>query len=331
MSTHEVKVFRIKEIFPHENANSLGIVKIDGWTSCIKLDQFKVGDLVAYVEPDFCVNTTRPEFAFLRDGNKTIHRVRVCKLRGIISQGLVVALDPSLGLKEGDNAMEALEVTRYEPPEPMSLGGDNEGGPSGVYAPKYDVETYQKYIDCFVEGEEVCATEKYHGCASVYVWTSDRIYVGSRTNWKKEDEKSVWWKALKQNPWIEEWCCKHPGLVLYGEVFGNTQDLKYSASTNQFFFAAFDILDKNRWLNYDEARELTKDTPGFEWVRLAYRGPFNKELLLAEAEKNSLWYKCQDQLREGIVIKTVIERTDPKLGRVQLKMVSNRYHLRKQK
>ena len=105
----------------------------------------------------------------------------------------------------------------------------------------------------------------------------------------------------------------------------------YFAGPNQVFFAAFDILDHDRWLNYDEARDLTKDTPGFEWVRLAYRGTFNKELLLAEAEKNSLWYKCQDQLREGIVIKTVIERTDPKLGRVQLKMVSNRYHLRKQK
>ena len=38
--------------------------------------------------------------------------------------------------------------------------------------------------------------------------------------------------------------------------------------------------------------------------------------------------KKQDykQIMEGIVIKPIIERTDPKIGRVLLKLVSNRYY-----
>ena len=123
---------------------------------------------------------------------------------------------------------------------------------------------------------------------------------------------------------LKNLCRAHPDILLYGETFGH-QCLKYGAGPNDFFFAAFDIMDQGRWLDYDEALEMAEGIAGFKWVPLVYAGPFHKELLLAEAEKNSLWPGCTSQKREGIVIRPRKERTDPSLGRLQLKMVSNRY------
>lgn len=326
MSFHEIPVFRINEISSHPNAETLGIVNVFGWSCCIKLDQFKVGDLAIFCPPDYVVPVSRPEFSFLGKDGKTEFRVRVCRFRGVMSQGLVVPLDPALGLKEGDNAMEALGIKRYEPPEPFALGGDNEKNPEGIYSPKYDVESYQRYRECMVVGESVIATEKIHGANARYCWASSdqKMHCGSRTNWKDQSEKSVWWKALKQNPWIEQWCRVNPDKILYGEVFGQVQNLKYGAAQNQVFFAAFDILEKSRWFCYDEDMDSIKGIEGFQWMKEVYRGPFDESVLLAEAEKDSVWPGA-NHMREGIVIRPERERYDDRVGRVLLKMVSNRY------
>jgi len=55
-----------------------------------------------------------------------------------------------------------------------------------------------------------------------------------------------------------------------------------------------------------------------------YRGPFNKEQILELAEGDSN-YPGANHCGEGVVVKPVHERTDYRIGRVQLKVVSNRY------
>lgn len=330
MSQHEIPVIRIEEIKKHENADTLGIVQVFGWTVCVRLTDFKAGDLMAYIPPDYMVNTERPEFSFLKTEGRTKERIKVKKLRGIVSQGLPVAVPADSGLKEGDNAMEYFGIERYQPPEPFSTGGEDESAPSGLYAPKYDMENYNRYRELFISGEPVIATEKVHGCSSRYVYSSKdgRMHCSSHTSWKREDEKNVWWKALYKNPWIAEWCKQNPDILLYGEVFGQVQNLKYGAGKTDFFFAAFDILDHDKWVDFAEARDRTKNVAGFKWVPLAYQGPFDEAVLLAEAEKDSLWPNAL-HLREGIVVKPEKERTNPELGRVQLKIVSNRYFMQK--
>lgn len=323
MSKHEIEVFRVKEIETHPNADTLGIVKVHGWTCCVKLDQVKVGDLIAYVPPDFVLKTSRPEFAFLGKDGKETYRMRVCKFRGVMSQGLIVPIAEDSGLKEGDNALDYLEIIRYEPPD-FTTGGKNINSPSGLYAPKYDVENYQRYFELFVDGEEVVATEKIHGANAKFIYSSveKKMFCGSRTNWKAESELSAWWRTLNQNPCIEHWCRNYPDVLVYGEVFGSVQNLRYGANSGQFFFAAFDILDKDCWLNYDEAQKIGK---GLTWAPLVYRGPFNREKLMALAEENSRWSTAKNQMSEGIVVKPTKERMDMEIGRVQLKIVSNRY------
>ena len=313
MSLHKAEVIRIQSIRQHPNADTLGIISVDGFEVCFRLEDFNEGDLVVFVEPDSVVPNSGP-FAFL---NGSCH-IKARKFRGRYSQGLLVPAPE--GVKEGDDVMEQMGITHYEPPIPMSIGGDNEKGPPGFY-PKYDVENYKRYGHLFKDGEPVIVTEKLHGCNSRFCHVEGRLWCGSRTNWKKEDEKNVWWQAAKQNPEIEQWCKDNPGLAVYGEVFGNVQKLKYGAKNGQFFFAAFDILDKDHWLNYSDARLVGRGLP---WVPELYRGPFDKEKLNLLAEGPST-IEGANHIREGIVICPEIERNDPEVGRVQLKIVSNAY------
>lgn len=108
---------------------------------------------------------------------------------------------------------------------------------------------------------------------------------------------------------------------MYGEIFGQVQNLKYGSIGGQLFFAAFDILWEGKWWDFDEARIIGDQ---LSWVPLVYRGPFVKEQILEFAEGDSSWPGAQ-HYREGVVIKPIRERTDNKIGRVQLKVVGNRY------
>lgn len=340
MSTHEVKVIRIPEIKPHPNADSLGLVDVDGWTCVVKLGTWNPGDLAAYIEPDYTVPLDRPEFAFLggegvKPGDRA--RIKAKRLRGVWSQGLLVPAPVGSGL--GYDVREWLGVERYEPPmvgsggrPGASLGPapDQAEPPPGLAGlPKYDLENWQKFRDVIVEGESVVITEKLHGANARYVCVDGELHVGSRTRWLKRnpDAPSPWHRALDQNAWISDWCVAHPGLVLYGEIFGAVQDLKYGAAEGQIMFRAFDVswgaefLDSWRVTSTAISRPLTLD----EFAPIVYVGPMpDEETLRALAEGPSLIPGAKHN-REGIVIKPEDERHHPRLGRVALKLVSNWY------
>lgn len=317
MSTHEIPVIRLGELKDHPNADKLAITEVFGWTVCVGKADFQPGDLAAYIPPDFICPVTRPEFAFLGDHPL----IRVKKLRGVVSQGLLIKADPSL--KEGDNAIDFYGIKRYEPLD-EEAGADNEPSPSGLYSSKYDVETFNRYNRLIPEGEPVVIREKLHGCSSRFVFASkeNRMYCGSRTGWKKRDDANLWWQCLARNPWIEKWCREHPDMILYGECFGRVQNLKYGAGPQDVFFAVFDIMVKGNYLGYEESQEIGQD---LVWAPTIYVGPFNLEYAKEAAEQNSSWPGAEQQMSEGVVVRPVVERTCPEIGRVQLKLVSNRY------
>jgi len=310
MSRHEIPVVKIK-LEPHPSADTLSLVRVDGYIIVVKTSEWKDGDLAVYISSDY-VCPKNEMFAFL--GGRL--RVKPHKFRGIISEGLLIKTLPDMKL--GDDVMERLGITRYEPPMDLSFNGDNESGPSGTY-PKYDVEPYKKYHTLILSGEEVVITEKLHGASARYLWQKERMWVGSRTNWKRRSDKDPWWQALQQNPWIEARCIHHDDYVLYGEIFGRVQNLKYGCTGNEIRFAIFDILYKNQWLNYDEAKKMT---PGCIWVPEVYRGLWKENCKLEEG--NSLVVGA-NHIREGVVVQPILNRWNPEIGRVKLKIVSNQY------
>lgn len=314
---------------PHPNADTLSIVKVWGYTVVVKTSDWEGADRGVYIPPDSVVPLHSPHFSWL-----TKPRITVKRFRGVYSQGLLIRWDGSTPL--GTDLSEYLGITHWEPPVSFETRGEAVAGPPGLLVPKYDVENFNRYAHCLPEGTPVYITEKVHGCNARYVFYQPyvgdgsmmtlgrseeaQMYCGSRSQWKADAKGDVWWEALRQNPWIEEWCQRHPNCVLYGEVFGQVQDLRYGASNGQLFFRSFDILVNGQWADYDHLRRFL--IPKYR-MPVLYEGPFVQEHARRLAEQDSV--VCPGQLSEGVVICPVVETTHPEIGRVQLKIVSNRY------
>lgn len=104
----------VKDILPIENADKIEVAIIDGWECVVKKDDnFKVGDLVIYIEID-SILPEKPEFEFLRPRR---FRIRTIKLRKQISQGLVLPISylANQKYKLGDDVTEELGIMKYDP------------------------------------------------------------------------------------------------------------------------------------------------------------------------------------------------------------------------
>lgn len=361
MSSHRVDTFVLGGITRHPNADLLSVVSIPGtdYTYVARTDDWSglIGRTVAWIPPDSIVDTTRPEFTFLGPGGG---RVRAKKLRGIVSYGLLV-LAPT-GIEPGEDASAALGVEHYEPGSGgkpgVILGGDVASSPAGVY-PKYDVESFLRYgRKVFVPGELVYVSEKLHGASGRFVWMDGAMHCSSRTEWKKEfsapptlealtvrigdaakarivyersveragsRKKNAWWTALDATPGLRSFCESHPGWCVYGEVYGNVQSLRYGITGIKF--AAFDVLIQGepgpRWL---DAYEFMVACDEYELPRVPSVGvvAFEHGLIAAMAEGRSLVLGA-DHIREGVVVKPVVDRQDEAIGRVSLKIINPAY------
>ena len=316
-STHRVEVVPV-HLEPHPNADSLSVVRVfDGYTVCVRTADWIGRELGAYIPPDSVVPDTE-QFAFL-DGHR---RIKVRRLRGIISMGLLIPAPEGAAI--GDDVAALLGVTHYDPPLPISTGGEAIKPPPG-YRPAFDVESLRRYASVFIPGETVFVSEKVHGANGRFTWLEGGgFFCGSRTEWKQESADNLWWRALRENQGLQDFLTAHPGVTVYGEVYGQVQDLRYGTTKGQVRFAAFDILSGSEWKDPIAARDWS--TPfGLPWVpTIAEAVPFELERILELAEGPSL-VPGADHVREGCVVKPIHERTDPTVGRVCLKVIGNGY------
>lgn len=323
MSTHSVNIIEIAEVRPHDNAERLEIVPIGGWQAVAKKGQFKPGDRAVYVQPDYVVPTARPEFSFLAKNGRANHRLKAVRLRGVLSFGLLIPVPDDLATKDvGDNVMADLGIERYEPPVVMA-GADElpaDQWPE-AYSSKFDVESLANFPNVISDGEPVLVTEKIHGANARYLFEAGTFYMGSRTRWLKSDVAHHWKRAADADSRIREWCERHPGSVLYGEIYGAVQSLKYGQKQGGVAFAAFAASAKGEWI--DTLALIDDDT--LPTAPLLYRGPFNHDLLALSEQDSSVSGAGAGHMREGIVIVPERERRDETIGRVALKHISNRY------
>lgn len=322
-SESNVEVVRIGAIRKHQNADSLSITDIHGGYPVIfRTGDYAEGDLAVYVPIDSIVPDTEA-WAFL-GGHR---RIKAKRLRGVFSMGML-AKAPD-GLNEGHDVRELLEITKWEPEieRDGKVRGESLGGeppPKGPPVPVYDVEGWRKWKCALTDGEEIVATEKIHGANARVFFDGDRLWVGSRTQWKAEATDAQWWPTIMRTEW-PALLAKHPDVVVFGEVFGQVQDLKYGHATGSSF-RAFDIYDRVRGEWYDHDRAIAfAGLVGIPWVPILYRGPWNEDARSLAEGKSTF----ADHVREGIVVKPVRERRDKSLGRVILKLVGEGYLLRK--
>lgn len=116
--------------------------------------------------------------------------------------------------------------------------------------------------------------------------------------------------------------------VLYGEVYGQVQDLKYGI-TSGAALRIFDSFDGTRGQYNDWRITVAIVTAmGLDLVPELYCGPWKQEL---EEMRNGKSVLYPGNIREGYVMKPLTERFDEYIGRVIFKHVGEDYKLRKRK
>lgn len=332
MSEFTVPVVQIQKVGKHPNADALSIATVDGCPAIFRTGDFQPGDVAVYIPVDAIVDSrlewVKRDLTFLKFKKDGTHRVKASKLRGIFSMGILIKVPKELEVvpELGADVHEILGILKYEEPEPtfMNTGNEHDPGYMNVYT---DIESWRKYKHVFVAGEEVVITEKIHGCNSRFVYRDGRIWVGSHKTIKKEDERNLWWRVVAQEG-LGEKLAQVPGMVLYGEVYGQVQDLKYGAGPGQVMFRAFDIFDPGhgRYLDYDDFVAVCSRL-GIATVPVLYRGSLDFATVEALAVGTST---LANHMREGWVIKALKERWNPEIQRTVLKLVGEDYLLRKE-
>lgn len=328
MSTHAVNIVEIDNVLPHPNANRLEIVPIGQWQAIVKKGEFSKGDRAVYIEPDYMVPTDRPEFSFLAKPDRDKHRLKAVRLRGELSFGLLIPVPAELAERAvGDNVMDEMGIQRWEPVVKITMADElsQEKYPS-TYAPKFDIESLERFPHVIIDDEHVIVTEKIHGANARYTMIDGEFYMGSRNRWLQPDGNHIWARAIDNLPGVKEWCQDNEGSVLYGEAFGNVQSLKYGRNKGEVSFAGFAACSGGLWIDQKNLFHQLSDY-GVPHAPILYEGPLDIETIKTLAEQDSVISTEAGHMMEGVVICPQRERWHASVGRVALKHISNRYWL----
>jgi len=146
---------KIKNIKPIKNADRIVLAQVDGWWCITKKDEFQKGDLGVYFEIDSLL-PDEDIYSFLGKaslrGGEYRHRIKTMKMRGVISQGLLLPLslfeDRLKGYKEGDDVTEVLNVKKYDDTQKFKSKSTS-SKTKGIF-PSFLVKTDQERIQNLV-------------------------------------------------------------------------------------------------------------------------------------------------------------------------------------
>lgn len=325
MSSLVVKVTRIDALAPHTNADALEIAVVGGWQCVVRKGEYRPGDKIVYFPPD----TILPREVSDRFGVTQYlakGRIRCARLRGEPSFGLVVR--PDQDWPEGADVAGHYGATKYEPPVKMGAGDVERDHP---LFPRYiEIENLRSYPAVLHAGEPVVGTEKIHGTNCRVGVVEGQRMAGSKGLRRKEPAEyrtNTYWFPWTLDPvarLLTGLGGRHTQVILFGEVFGKgVQSLQYGRT--DLGFRAFDLLVDGRYLDYEAflavCREHGVDTVP-ELDRFAY------DLAAVKAYSSGPAF-AGDHIREGVVVRPLLERTDPDVGRVILKYLSDAYLLGK--
>lgn len=350
MSSLLVEVCTIDNIAKHPNADKLDIATIKGWNCIVGRNEYKPGDQVVFVPPDAIIPQNiinEHKLSYLKNGT----RIRAVKLRGVVSQGLILNVPDGLMVYDGYNLAERLGITKWEPPVRQVQGQNKQRTGKNRVNPNFtkftDIENIRHYNTIFEDGEEVVITEKIHGAnwRAGYLRRSDRGFI----NWIKNSifgshefvygshNVQLTFKNrgrcfYKDNPYgkvIDKYDLKNAipeDYTLYGEVYGKgIQDLSYGIE--EVDLVIFDVKYKENYLDWADFSQFCL-AKGLPRVPVLYKGKFSADLIKTHTDGKTRMGKNVDQIREGCVIRPLKESNHYQIGRKVLKSVSEDYLIR---
>ena len=328
---------KIDAIDPINGADAIECATIGGWKVVVKKGEFNVGDCVVYCEIDSWIPTKLAPF--LSKGKEPREfegikgeRLRTVKLRGQLSQGLLLNLDQVIpethSFGEGADVSEYLGVIKWERPMNAQLAGMAKGNfPSLI--PKTDQERVQNLVQEIISASEAGmkfeVTEKLEGSSMTCYLIDGEFGVCSRNLDLKETVENTFWQVARRDG-IEEKMREDGHFVSFaiqGELIGpGIQGNIYKLSKPEFrVFDVYNISD-GCYISPSERQTLITmmgllHVPVMvEDYELAGAGGIEGLLSFAEA-KSVIQLQIE---REGIVFKEIN-------GGMTFKVISNKYLL----
>lgn len=325
---------KIDSIGPIEGADAIEVATVGGWKVVVKKGEFAVGDLAVYCEIDSWIPTALAPF--LSKGKEPREfegvkgeRLRTVKLRGQLSQGLLVSLDVALpgtnSFQVDDDVSEALGIIKWERPMNAQLAGVARGNfPSLI--PKTDQERVQnlkKELEVLPSSVLFEVTEKLEGSSMTCYLIDGEFGVCSRNLDLKETEGNAFWEVARREDIEGKMRATGPDaqFAIQGELIGpGIQGNIYNLSKPEFY--VFDVynIQSGEYLTPAFRRALI-DRMGLNHVPLinpGYSVVPSIDGLLEAAEGASVLNAKQE--REGIVFKQID-------GGMTFKAISNKYLL----
>ncbi len=339
---------RVKEIKPIENADAIELAIVDGWQCVTKKGEFQVGDLGVYFEIDsFLPIDDKYEFLRKSSYKKIMNplagqreegfRLKTVKLRGQVSQGMILPLNFFHELQNSDQAFsegydltELLNIDKFDPPLSANLAGVAKGlFPSFIQ--KTDQERIQNLIEYFsiYKETEFEVTEKVDGTSMTVYLSEGNFGVCSRNLELVDAQDNGLWKMakeLKLEPALRQ---RNQNIAIQGELIGEgIQKNPLRIKGQQFLVFDIYLIDEHKYASGKDRQTIMQYLQTFGnilHVPIVY--PASKvfeehndisSLLNFAAGKSFINPNVE---REGLVFKAVD-------GSLSFKVVSNKYLLK---
>ncbi|WP_405020251.1 RNA ligase (ATP) [Kitasatospora sp. NBC_00070] len=349
MSTLRVTAERLT-ILTHPNADALELAQVGLYRAVVAKGAYRTGELAVYIPEQAVLPPALIEELGLTGklAGSAHDRVKAVRLRGELSQGIVcrpaalAGTDLTEAVAEGADFAELLGITKWVPPIPVGMSGEVESAPGLL--PWVDIENLKRFPDVFEPGEPVVVSEKLHGSCCLVTFHADSGTVqvsskgiGAQRLALREDDRNLYWRSVRAHgiPAVAAELAERLGasrIGIFGEVFGvGVQDLGYGESgrTELPGYAAFDVsavIDGE--LHWLDATELLAGK--LPLVPQLWSGPFDPDTVLALADGRETFSGRELHIREGVVVRPVVERYSPVTGgRAIAKVVSGAYLTRK--
>jgi RNA ligase (TIGR02306 family) len=306
---------RIEEIRSIADADKICCYRVKGWWVVDSVNKYQVGDLVVYFEIDSWIPHELAPFLSKGQAPREFEgikgeKLRTIRLRGALSQGLIMSLDtvPATGhsLTEDCDVTALLGIKKWEAVLPAQLVGNAKGlFPS--HTPKTDQERVQNLTDKLPAhlGQLFEVTEKLEGTSVTYCYYQGEFGACSRNLELIRDANNSLWKTAIELELETKLSKLGRNLSIQGEMIGPAIQ-KNIYKLSKIEYRVFDIydIDQGGYLATQERLELTEQL-GLLHVPILDQYQLNTVSvadLLSMAEGPSQLYATQE--REGIVFKS---------------------------
>ncbi|MDR0817165.1 MAG: 2'-5' RNA ligase [Clostridiales Family XIII bacterium] len=229
----------------------------------MKNDEFHAGDLAVYFEVDSFLPVDE-RYEFLRKNSYRNNedygegfRIRTMKLRGQVSQGLLlpVTMFPELdGLEVGDDVTERLNVKKWYIPEVASGSGTSIGSrPYGIPASdEIRIQSAPEMLE-YLHGEPYYITTKMDGTSCIVYCIDGKVGCCSRNHEIKEEEDALYWAPVYKYGLKEKLTALGKNIVLTGELCGpGIQKNKLRLPGYDWYVFDYKEWDTSTYVSYED-------------------------------------------------------------------------------